>query len=238
MSGTLTTIWSMLHSLPGPVIFVLVLAAVGIGFWTIYWFLVLIDYLIKKFKSTPEAVSELPLPNNSGLEFFPDRETLDRQRGYDKTLGSADNIDAIFATGRKVSVHDVPNIRRIKRVILPNPHSSSFIFYANSLADHPNLANYVISATKEFQDNLNIEVRWLPEMIHHSILIADSDKASGWVHVEIVLPYSKANTRPSFTLQKNHYEGAVNHFAKIFEKMWSNSLPPPINPVKPKLSDN
>ncbi len=161
-----------------------------------------------------------------GLEFFPTREILDRARTYDELLARAEKIDAAYVTGRKISEHDIPNIRHIHRVILPDPRSKSLVSYAIGIVNSPELQGYIIRATQDAKEKYGIEVRWYPEMYHASFMVGDSVKKSGWVHIELTLPFSKPNRRPSFTVTKDRCEETVAEFAHVFEQMWKASRPP------------
>jgi hypothetical protein len=63
-------------------------------------------------------------------------------------------------------------------------------------------------------------------MLHHSIKIADADSNSGVAHIESVLPYSKADTRPSITIEKTKNERAIQSLTEIFDNIWENSCEP------------
>lgn len=167
------------------------------------------------------------------IKFFPDRDALDKYRDFNGALGKCEAIDAVFVTARKLIANDYSNTQKIKRVILPDPDGESFIQFAKSLKDYPNLANYVKAATAELKEKYGIEVRWFPNMIGYSMLIADASKATGWVHAEMVMPFSKANRRPSVTIYKRGYENTVTTFAKIFEDMWNASNQPGVAAAKP-----
>jgi hypothetical protein len=69
-------------------------------------------------------------------------------------------------------------------------------------------------------------VRWYPYILYHSILIGDPDKATGWVHIETNLPYSKSNLRHSITIHRKKAEVLVLSFREIFEGMWKASEVP------------
>jgi hypothetical protein len=53
-------------------------------------------------------------------------------------------------------------------------------------------------------------------------VLADIDRANGWIHVESVLPYSKTNNRPSYTIDKRHSEEAVLEMQRIFNRIWDD----------------
>jgi hypothetical protein len=167
-----------------------------------------------------------------GAKFFPSRDALNQSRDFNEFLGSAEEIDAIYVTGR-VFIQDHHNrFRRIKRVIFPDPESNSFRFFAESTGE-TDLAECVRRATAVCRDQIKMEVRWCPEMVQQSVLIGDSKKRTGWVHAEIVLPCSKANSRPSFTVYKSRFSEVVDTYQEIFDRLWSLSKPAPLG-VQPK----
>jgi hypothetical protein len=171
-----------------------------------------------------------------GATFFSSRAALEQHRSFDDLIGSTEAVDAIYVTGRSFIRNDSARFRRIRRLILPDPRSDSFRFYERSTGE-PNLADSVMRATAVCRDDIRIEVRWCQELIQQSILIGDSDKRTGWVHVELAMPYSKANSRPSFTVTKRRFESVVNSYQEAFNRLWDVSYKPDetIDPPKPPL---
>ena len=162
----------------------------------------------------------------TGLEFFPTRAILDRARDYDELLARAEKIDAAYTTGQVLTDFDIANIRHIRRLILPDPRSESLVSYAISIGNSPDLQRQIIRATQDVRENYGIDVRWYPGMYHASFNIGDADKNNGWAHVELTLPFSKPNRRPSFTISKAKSEETVAGLAHVFEEMWKASQPP------------
>ncbi|MHC2335254.1 hypothetical protein [Bradyrhizobium sp. USDA 4454] len=170
-----------------------------------------------------------------GADFFSSRVALEQHRSFDDLIGSTEAIDAIYITGRSFIRNDSKRFRRIRRLILPDPRSDSFRFYEQSTGE-PNLAESVLRATAVCRDDIKIEVRWCEALVQQSVLIGDSDKSTGWVHVELVAPFSKANSRPSFTVTRRRFENVVNSYQEIFSQLWEASYPPDAStepPAKP-----
>lgn len=161
-----------------------------------------------------------------GATFFSSREALEQSRNFGEFLGSAERIDAIYVVGRSFIRDHSDRFRRIRRLILPDPTSASFKFYEQSTGE-PNLAEYVVTATQICRTQIGIQVRWCPELIQQSVLIGDSDKRSGWVHAELVMPYSRANARPSITVKKSRFERVVSSYQETFNLLWALSKEPP-----------
>jgi hypothetical protein len=168
-----------------------------------------------------------------GASFFASRAALEQHRSFDDLIGSTEAVDAIYVIGRSFIRNDSKRFRRIRRLMLPDPRSESFKFYEQSTGE-PNLVDSVMRATAVCRDDIKIEVRWCEELIQQSVLIGDSDKRSGWVHVELAMPYSKANARPSFTVTKSRFEGVVNSYQEAFNRLWEVSYKPDETVEPPK----
>jgi hypothetical protein len=165
-----------------------------------------------------------------GATFFPSRDALNQSRDFNEFLGTAEDIDAIFVTGRVFIQDHHDKFRRIKRIIFPNPESASFKFYESHTGE-TDLAACIRRATVICREKTRMHVRWAPELIQQSILIGDSDKRTGWVHAEFVLPLSTANSRPSITIRRTRYEALVKSYQEIFDKLWDISIEPPMEAV-------
>jgi len=161
-----------------------------------------------------------------GLKFFSDRDSLERNRSLDAQLAQASEVDAIFMVGRKLQELEIKNIRRLKRVILPNPNGQSAITYAKTVDQLGHFQRHIAEATKSLRDEHKIEVKWWPDPLYHSILMGDSDKSTGWLHIESALPFSKLNVRPSFTVERRSFENLVTAMSGVFTKMWGASEAP------------
>ena len=63
-------------------------------------------------------------------------------------------------------------------------------------------------------------------MASGSLILADVEKPSGWIHVESVFPFSKTNQRPSWTLHRRTSEKTVLEMKRIFDEMWDAAKEP------------
>ena len=124
----------------------------------------------------------------SGFKFFPQRTELTRSHGtLGDRLAEVYYADAIWVIGAKF-YNDRINTHLVKRLILPDPGSNSFNFYANSV-DQGSADEDIKNTTKRAR-KAGAKVRWCKEVLGQSIVLADTNRESGWVHVEAVLPYT------------------------------------------------
>ena len=172
-----------------------------------------------------------------GFKFFPDREALERQRNYGEFLGTAQQINCMFISGRKLKVHEIENVSHITEVILPDPRSESFRHFCQSIDDLENLVRYVCQSTKNITENLQRPVLWYPDILHQSFMIGDPETAKGWVHFEITLPGTLANKRPSMTIYASKYEGVVQHYWQMYKHIKEHSIAPDMAFVEQTLAE-
>jgi hypothetical protein len=113
------------------------------------------------------------------------------------------------------------NTHRVKKLLLPNPDGDALKFHAGT-SSHPWQAEE-IKGTTQLAKEAGADVRWYDHFIFHSIILADTDKSSGWVQVESVLPYSQASNRPSYTIYRNSSEAAVLEMQRVFNQIWRHA---------------
>jgi hypothetical protein len=53
--------------------------------------------------------------------------------------------------------------------------------------------------------------------------LVDTDKPTGWVHIEPALPYSIMRLRSIYTIYKRHSEEAVMEMQRIFNELWEEA---------------
>jgi hypothetical protein len=113
----------------------------------------------------------------------------------------------------------------IKRLLLPNPDDPAVqhAFETSEIRDSIKLIREATGSAKK----RGVKVKWYDNFLHHSIILADIDKPSGWIHVESVIPYSKATKRPSWTLYKRRSEETVMEIKRIFDEIWDSAKAPP-----------
>ena len=127
----------------------------------------------------------------SGIEFFTSRSEM---RPFDDLLSTAKNIDVIAVIGRTLHEHELTHIKNINRVILPHPECESIKHYAKTVGELGHLQRNIAEATTSLYSK-RIEVKWYPHAIHHAILLVDTERNSGWVQLESVLPFSIPDSR-------------------------------------------
>lgn len=160
---------------------------------------------------------------DTGIEFFPTKTKLIQTRPLEDQLARASDrgIDAIFVYGQTVlNLHK--NIGRINRLLLPNPYSPSFGHYEKTVNHQMTIAEHLEKAADKYRQN-GVQVRFYPHFICYSLMIADPLKETGWVHVEMVMPFSLNSERPSIGVTRKISPEFVEHYAKVFEKMWGEA---------------
>jgi hypothetical protein len=161
----------------------------------------------------------------SGVEFFPDRSTLEKSRSIDEQLATASDVVGVFIVGRKFRQNHIENSRRLSRLILPRPDTESVRHYANSVDDIGNFQRSIVQTTLALQER-GTTIRWHPEIIQYSMILGDINKYSGWAQIECAMPFSKLNQRPSFTIKRHGHEMLAIALSDVFEQMWNNSVVP------------
>jgi hypothetical protein len=160
----------------------------------------------------------------SGIEFFPNRNSLVRAHGtLGERLSSARNASAIFVTGQNYYDSE-NNTHVIKKLLLPNPTGNSFLFHM-SVGPQNMLADTMIQRITEIAKRNGARVRWCDHFLFHSEILADVDQPKGWVHIESMFPYAKADQRPSYTIYKQSFEKTVQEAQRIFDEIWDKSGP-------------
>jgi hypothetical protein len=158
-------------------------------------------------------------PAQARVEFFPTRHDL-RERGgtLDKRFKNVESVFAIWVVGQNFfySGHET---RAVKRLLLPNPESQAFKDFVKS-GPHPS-AVISVREVAVFAKSKGTEVRFYNSFISHSLILADPDKETGWLHVESVLPYSRTEYRPSYTIYKRDFPDTIMETYRIFNEMWA-----------------
>jgi hypothetical protein len=55
------------------------------------------------------------------------------------------------------------------------------------------------------------------------MILADVDQADGWLHIESMFPYAKADQRPSYTIYKKAHERTVQEAQRIVDEIWDHA---------------
>jgi hypothetical protein len=157
------------------------------------------------------------------VEFFPNRSVLQKAHGtIAERLRSIRHTDALWVLGQKF-YHAGDDTHKVRRLLLPNPRSENFKFFTST---GPNWsAENTLKEITELAKKAGAEVRWYDHFISHSIILADTDKWRGWVHIESVFPYSTTDQRPSYTIYRRGQRKAVEEMQRVFNVLWERSTP-------------
>jgi hypothetical protein len=155
------------------------------------------------------------------FQFFPDRASLHRAHGtLAKRFAGVSSVSALWVVGQKF-YHGDESIGVLRELLLPNPDGNAIKYLAKTVA-RPDISRDIRSTTQMALKS-GTNVRWYDHFIFSSIILADIDKPSGWMHIETVLPYSKPERRPSYTVKKSESEEAVLEMARIFRRIWDEA---------------
>jgi len=155
------------------------------------------------------------------VEFFPNRSILQKTHGtISERLKNIDHADAIWVLGQKF-YHAAGDTHKVHRLLLPNPGSETLKFLVST--GHNWTKEETLKEITELAKTAGAEVKWYDNFISHSIILADTDKRRGWVHIESVLPYSTNEQRPSYTIYRRSQRKAVEEMQRVFNALWDNS---------------
>jgi hypothetical protein len=156
-----------------------------------------------------------------GFRFFPDRPTLQMAYGTlaNRFVGVSD-VDALLVVGVKF-YRAQANLDKIKRLLLPNPDGETLKWFAETINGKD--TSRVIKETTKLALKAGAKVKWYNHFNFHSMILADTDKPSGWAHIETVLPYSQPERRPSYTVHKQRSEQLVKEMQRVFDEIWDKS---------------
>jgi hypothetical protein len=164
----------------------------------------------------------------SGFEFYPDLATLSYSTGtLANRLVGVSSVSAIWVVGQDF-FYSGTEVSVVKRLLLPDPKGHA-INHALKTTNVAQTVEYIKHTTAAAQ-RASTKVKWYDDFIYHSVILADTDKPTGWMHVESVLPYSRWDKRPSWTVHKSRSEDAVMEMARIFEEIWDNAKTPVLEP--------
>lgn len=156
-----------------------------------------------------------------GIEFFPNRDALVRAHGtLGSRLRSASSSSGLWVVGQKF-FGARENVGVLKRLLLPHPNGEAIKYYAK-VSQHQEVTRYIREWTGHALKS-GTKVRWYQPFVFSSIVLVDTDKPEGWAHIEIVLPYSEPERRPSFTVFRRRSEETVAEFQRIFDELWDNA---------------
>jgi hypothetical protein len=165
---------------------------------------------------------QMGVVRTSEFEFYPNRNTMTMFRNLNEIIQEASEIKMILVGGSALIEKSI-NCKNIKKVILPHPYNKRLNSYAESVKDVYALKAKIESVTSNLASN-GVDVRWYPEMLHHTIIIADIGLDSGWVQWESVLPYGPLDKRPCVVIHEPKYKNLIKIIDTIFEEILDASV--------------
>lgn len=156
-------------------------------------------------------------------DFFPNRAALQTSHSnLAKRFQGITTVYAMWPVGAKF-YDDDENVEVIKKLLLPDPAGDA-IKYLSETVERSKTVELIKEATARAKAH-GAEVRWCKNFMYHSIILADTHKPDGWMHVESVLPYSKPLRRPSYTVSNQQSAEAVAEMRRVFERIWEEEGP-------------
>ncbi|MGA3306607.1 MAG: hypothetical protein ABSC26_11485 [Stellaceae bacterium] len=122
-----------------------------------------------------------PKSEGKKVEFYPDRAKLQRAEGtLAERFASVSTISALWVIGQKFYMAGTKT-DAVKRLLLPKPDSESFKHFVKT-SPHASAGSMVREVT-ELALAAGTKVRWYETFVFHSIILADVDKPTGWMHI-------------------------------------------------------
>lgn len=160
----------------------------------------------------------------AGLQFFSDRDTLDRTRTWAELMASCREMDALFLIGDNVTSQAI-DLQKVKRMLLPRPDSDSVRYFSQN-GGRPNTPELIRESTKTALGK-GIKVRWTDEFVGYSLYILDKNAHDARVHIEYILPTMLPARRPSLTIWKRRFPNAFTAFLDAYDGLWEDAKSPP-----------
>ncbi|MQA64426.1 MAG: hypothetical protein GEU76_00755 [Alphaproteobacteria bacterium] len=157
----------------------------------------------------------------TGVEFYPDRHGLDRIRPLTDELRRVTEAHVFWVAGRK-QFQSGEQLEKIKRLILPNPDSASLKCFESSLPDGMSIRDQIREVTQMAIEK-GIQVKWYSEFIGYSWWIADPSGKNAFAHLEIAMPFSRRDRRPSIRISRSRHPEAFSELWNSYEKIWEKS---------------
>jgi uncharacterized membrane protein len=212
MTGIVTAGWGIIQGLTGVWIFVAI-------FWTfvaVVWVWIGVAHL----RSRRWRAASKTTMNAGSPQVYLGRPAFRRALPIHEMIGQGDNIDAIYMNASFILSQDLSNIRRLRRVILPNPKHEAFLSLVDACGEtQENLTRTIETAIERFR-RANIEVRLYRGWVVNSMHIADYDKPNGWAQVEVVFLDLHQDDRPILMVRKPANDHTIRALADAFNHMW------------------
>jgi hypothetical protein len=174
-----------------------------------------------------EALRESTKPPVTGLAF---RNRLSSKGNLDSSpsalrnqFADISNVSAVWPIGERFfEFSENPNI--LKHLILPNPDNERVIYYFHRIKKDN--AGDLIKMTTVRARQLGIEIKWIDWFVLNSMTLADSQKPTGWAHVESVMP-SRSRKRRGYFFSNDSAPDQIKILNELFWRMWSDAKVPP-----------
>lgn len=198
----------------------------------------IIAFLIKAIhKPTVSARVEkaTPIEPQNKVTFYPRRNSVDTATEFIKRHKT---IDAIFGSGQLFGTYSIyERFGGIKNLILLKPHGNHFKEYSSKYytTKYDYKEKDVRDKEQEISDNIVITTnKALPHIVHFfyrddclpfSMMIGDSESKSkdGEVLLELHIPHSEADERPTIIFKEIDYPDLFETLKKSYEIMRKES---------------
>lgn len=181
------------------------------------------------------GVEKTSLDKNTGatiivddFEFNIDRDALSKRRNLNQILEEADCVWALWNTGQDAWRRHLLRNPKIKRLILPDPHSDALQLLASGRGrQHYELVTEITATTGEAKEG-GIPVRWFFGLIGNTMTFVNPESGHGWVQIEVVFAPMDSQTCPSFRVnQDGPYRSLYDALLEVYNKVWDASKPAP-----------
>ena len=162
------------------------------------------------------------------FDFFASRTALiQKHPTLAGRLIESGRVDSMWVSGSKF-YRAGEGTHRIKRLLLPHCAADSFIFHSSN--SNGSIEETIIADTSKRAIEAGPEVKYTPIFLGYSINLVDTNSPAGWAHVELVLPFSKPDKRPSFTVYKYPHPDLVNELQRVYDELWKKAVSQPSSP--------
>jgi hypothetical protein len=172
-------------------------------------------------------------------QLYTNRDMLRKQRGSLKTELQKINgkVWIIWHTGKENSDKEIWDSNKIERLILFNPRAESMT-QKNTRELYPpihapinfnknleKIRGDILYTTKR-ANNVSIPVKWFKYAISNTIIIANPEtgkKKKGWARIELSIPYSNIEGRPSILIKESETPKLFRYIVKCYKQIWDAS---------------
>jgi hypothetical protein len=185
-------------------------------------FLAVLAIVLQKAPQLP-WLSKL-LSGRTVVEFFPTRDDLDRCYPVTEQLRRADNMKALWLTGRAFFEKDLDLVSGVlTHLVLPRPDAQ--IVSTLSQLEWENLPESIAGITRTAHKH-GIKVKWYSGFTGMTFSIARKGKRKGWAHIENLLPTMSPNERSVIRIDGRVQRTAFQTLEAAFDQVWGASDDP------------